>query len=170
MSAARRLAAIFAADVVGYSRLTGADEEGTLERLRALRREMIDPAVREHHGRIVKTTGDGMLVEFASVVDAVRCAIAVQRGMAWRNTEVSPEKRIQFRVGINLGDVIAALLYMIGSVTSDVYWPGHENVPRSLREVSSSRLREHDVLERITEVPWTTPTYLIVVPSNTVLS
>jgi adenylate cyclase len=107
MSAARRLAAIFAADVVGYSRVTGADEEGTLERLRALRREMIDPTVREHRGRIVKTIGDGMLVEFASVVDAVRCAIAVQRGMAWRNTEVSSEKRIQFRIGINLGDVVA---------------------------------------------------------------
>jgi adenylate cyclase len=100
------LAAIFVADVVGYSRLTGADEEGTLERLRALRRETLDPAIREHHGRIVKTTGDGLLIEFASVVDAVRCAIAIQRGMARRNTEVSPEKRIQFRIGINLGDVV----------------------------------------------------------------
>ncbi len=107
MQTARRLAAIVAADVAGYSRLTGADEEGTLERLRALRRETIDPPIREHHGRIVKTTGDGLLIEFASVVDAVRCAIAIQRGMAWRNTEVSPEKRIQFRIGINLGDVVA---------------------------------------------------------------
>lgn len=103
----RRLAAILAADVAGYSRLTGADEEGTLERLRALRRELIDPAIDEHHGRIVKTTGDGLLVEFASVVDAVRCAIAIQRGMARRNTEMSPEKRIHFRIGINLGDVVA---------------------------------------------------------------
>jgi adenylate cyclase len=103
----RRLAAILAADVAGYSRLTGADEEGTLERLRALRGELIDPAVNEHHGRIVKTTGDGFLVEFASVVDAVRCAIALQRGMARRITEVSVEKRILFRVGINLGDVVA---------------------------------------------------------------
>jgi adenylate cyclase len=103
----RRLAAIVAADMAGYSRLTGADEEGTLERLRTLRRELIDPAVIEHHGRIVKTTGDGFLVEFASVVDAVRCAIAIQRGIARRNTEVSVEKRILFRVGINLGDVVA---------------------------------------------------------------
>jgi adenylate cyclase len=94
MQTARRLAAIVAADVAGYSRLTGADEEGTLERLRALRREPIDPAIREHHGRIVKTTGDGLMIVFASVVDAVRCAIAIQRGMAWRNTEVSSEKRI----------------------------------------------------------------------------
>jgi adenylate cyclase len=103
----RRLAAVVAADIAGYSRLTGADEEGTLERLRTLRRELIDPAVIEHHGRIVKTTGDGFLIEFASVVDAVRCAIAVQRGMARRNTEVSVEKRILFRVGINLSDVVA---------------------------------------------------------------
>jgi adenylate cyclase len=107
MSGARRLAAILAADVAGYSRLIGADEEGTLERLRALRRETIDPAVGDHHGRIVKTTGDGLLIEFASVVDSVRSAIAVQRGMARRNTEVSPEKRIEFRIGINLGDVVA---------------------------------------------------------------
>src|SRR5215469_14695887 len=106
-TATRRLAAILAADVAGYSRLTGADEEGTLDRLRALRRETIDPAILEHSGRIVKTTGDGLLIEFASVVDAVRCAIAIQRGMAWRNTEVSSEKRIQFRIGINLGDVVA---------------------------------------------------------------
>jgi adenylate cyclase len=103
----RRLAAILAADAAGYSRLTGADEEGTLERLRTLRGELIDPAVNEHRGRIVKTTGDGFLVEFASVVDAVRCAITVQRGMARRNTEVSVEKRILFRIGINLGDVVA---------------------------------------------------------------
>jgi TolB-like protein/class 3 adenylate cyclase len=107
MSAARRLAAILAADVAGYSRLIGADEEGTLERLRALRHEAIDPAIREHRGRLVKTTGDGLLIEFASVVDAVRSAIAIQRGMARRNTEVSPEKRIEFRIGINLGDVVA---------------------------------------------------------------
>jgi adenylate cyclase len=107
MNAARRLAAILAADVSGYSALIGADEEGTLERLRALRGETIEPAIREHRGRIVKTTGDGLLIEFASVVDAVRCAIAIQRGMARRNTEVSPAKRIQFRIGINLGDVVA---------------------------------------------------------------
>jgi adenylate cyclase len=103
----RTLAAILAADVAGYSRLTGSDEEGTLERLLALRRDVVDPALAEHHGRLVKTTGDGLLVEFASVVDAVRCAIAVQRGMAQRNTEVAPERRILFRIGINLGDVVA---------------------------------------------------------------
>jgi adenylate cyclase len=103
----RRLTTILAADMAGYSRLTGADEEGTLARLRSLRRELIDPTIDEHHGRIVKTTGDGFLVEFGSVVDAVRCAIAIQRGMARRNTEVSVEKRILFRIGINLGDVVA---------------------------------------------------------------
>jgi adenylate cyclase len=102
----RRLAAIFAADVAGYSRLIGADEEGTLERLKAHRRELIDPKIAEHQGRIVKTTGDGLLVEFASPVKAVRCAIEVQRGMVGRNAEVSPQRRIEFRIGINLGDVI----------------------------------------------------------------
>ncbi|HKO06398.1 MAG TPA: adenylate/guanylate cyclase domain-containing protein, partial [Alphaproteobacteria bacterium] len=102
----RRLAAILAADVAGYSRLMGADEEGTLARLKAHRRELIDPKIKEHRGRIVKTTGDGMLVEFASVVDAVRCAVDVQRGTAERNADVPPEKRIEFRVGINLGDII----------------------------------------------------------------
>src|SRR5712692_8586511 len=102
----RKLAAILAADVVGYSRLMGADEEGTLAQLRAHRRALIDPKITEHHGRIVKTTGDGMLVEFASVVDAVRCAVEVQRGMAERNAGVPPERRIEFRAGINLGDII----------------------------------------------------------------
>jgi adenylate cyclase len=102
----RRLAAILAADVAGYSRLMGADEEGTLERLKAHRRELVDPKIKEHRGRIVKTTGDGMLVEFASVVDAVRCAVAMQRAMADRNAEAVEDKRITFRIGINLGDVI----------------------------------------------------------------
>jgi TolB-like protein/class 3 adenylate cyclase len=102
----RRMAAILAADVAGYSRLMGADEEGTLARLKAHRRELVDPKIAEHHGRIVKTTGDGMLVEFASVVDAVRCAVAVQGGMVKRNTKVPIDRRIQFRVGINLGDII----------------------------------------------------------------
>src|SRR6201981_1557961 len=106
MSQIRRLAAILAADVAGYSRLMGADEEGTLERLQALRRELLDPKIAEHHGRIVKTTGDGVLVEFASVVDAVRCAVAVQQAMPERNTSVEAEKRIELRIGINLGDVI----------------------------------------------------------------
>jgi adenylate cyclase len=102
----RRLTAILAADVVGYSRLMGADEEGTLERLKALRRDLVDPKIAEHHGRIVNTTGDGILVEFASVVDAVRCAVEFQREMAGRNAAVSEGKRVEFRIGINLGDVI----------------------------------------------------------------
>jgi adenylate cyclase len=103
----RRLAAIFAADVAGYSRLMGTDEEGTLERLKAHRREFIDPKIAEHRGRIVKTTGDGVLVEFASAVKAVRCAIEVQHGMVDRNANLPQEHRIEFRIGINLGDVIA---------------------------------------------------------------
>jgi TolB-like protein/class 3 adenylate cyclase/Tfp pilus assembly protein PilF len=102
----RRLAAILAADVANYSRLMGADEEGTLARLKALRRELADPKIKEHRGRIVKTTGDGLLIEFASVVDAVRCAVEVQREMAERNAEVSPDRRIEFRMGINIGDII----------------------------------------------------------------
>jgi TolB-like protein/class 3 adenylate cyclase len=106
MTANRRLAAILAADVAGYSRLMGADEEGTLERLKALRRELVDPKIAEHHGRIVKTTGDGILVEFASVVDAVRCAVEVQQAMAGRHTGVKADNRIELRIGINLGDVI----------------------------------------------------------------
>jgi TolB-like protein/Flp pilus assembly protein TadD len=102
----RKLTAILAADVGGYSRLMAADEEGTLAGLKSHRRELVDPKIKEHRGRIIKTTGDGMLVEFASVVDAVRCAIDVQRGMAVRNQEVVPDRRIEFRVGINIGDVI----------------------------------------------------------------
>jgi class 3 adenylate cyclase/pimeloyl-ACP methyl ester carboxylesterase len=102
----RRLAAILAADVAGYSRLMGMDEEGTLAQLKRHRQALVDPKIEEHRGRIVKTTGDGMLVEFASVVDAVRCAVEVQRGMSERNARVSVDKRIEFRVGINLGDII----------------------------------------------------------------
>ena len=93
MSTTRRLAAVLAADVAGYSGLIGADEEGTLAALRTIRRELGDPKIAEHHGRIVKTTGDGLLVEFASVVDAVRCAVAVQQRMAGRNTEIPLDKR-----------------------------------------------------------------------------
>jgi adenylate cyclase len=102
----RRLTAILAADVAGYSRLMGADEEGTLAQLRAHRRALIDPKIEEHHGRIVKTTGDGMLVEFGSIVGAVRCAVEVQRGMVARNADLPQEKRIEFRVGIHFGDII----------------------------------------------------------------
>ena len=102
----RRLTAILAADVAGYSRLMGSDEEGTLARLKMLRREVVDPKIKEHRGRIVKTTGDGLLSEFASVVDAVRCAIEVQREMGARNAGVPAERRIDFRIGVNLGDII----------------------------------------------------------------
>jgi adenylate cyclase len=102
----RRLAAVLAADVAGYSRLMGEDEEGTLAALKAIRHEVSDPKVAEHRGRIVKTTGDGLLVEFASVVDAVRCAVELQREMALRNDSVPKERRIEFRIGINLGDII----------------------------------------------------------------
>ena len=102
----RRLAAILAADVEGYSRLMGADEEGTLARLKALRKTVVDPAIAAHRGRIVKTTGDGMLVEFASAVDAVRSAIEVQRGMAERNAGVAQQTRLELRIGVHVGDII----------------------------------------------------------------
>src|ERR1700722_13986738 len=106
MSETRKIAAILVADVVGYSRLAGADEEGTLSRLRGLRSDLIDPAVATHHGRVVNRTGDGSLIEFRSVVDAVRCAIEVQAGMGERNAGVSAERRIEFRLGVHLGDVV----------------------------------------------------------------
>jgi adenylate cyclase len=104
----RRLAAILAADVAGYSRLMEQDETGTLRRLRDHRRELIDPEIAEHKGRIVKTTGDGILIEFPSVVEAVACAVAVQQGMAERNVSVPEDHRIVFRIGVNLGDIIIA--------------------------------------------------------------
>src|ERR1700732_2074190 len=106
MASTRRLTAIMAADVSGYSRLMGVDEEGTHERLKAHLRELVEPKIKEHRGRTVKNTGDGFLAEFASVVDAVRCAAEVQRGMADRNADTPEDQRITFRVGINLGDVI----------------------------------------------------------------
>jgi adenylate cyclase len=102
----RRLAAILAADVAGYSRLMGSDEEGTLTALKTRRREIVDPKIAEYRGRIVKTTGDGALVEFASAVDAVRCALEIQQLMAERNSTVTEDHRIEFRIGINIGDVI----------------------------------------------------------------
>ena len=104
--AQRRLAAIFAADVAGYSGLMSADEIGTLTSLKAQRRELTDPAIAGHHGRIVKTTGDGALVEFGSVVDAVQCAVAIQRGMLSRNAGISEDKRIVVRIGVNVGEII----------------------------------------------------------------
>src|SRR5208337_2815455 len=106
MSEIRKIAAILVADVVGYSRLAGADEDRTLSRLRGLRSDLIDPAIAAHRGRIVKRTGDGSLIEFRSVVDAVRCAIEVQQGLIERNAGLPPERRIEFRIGVHLGDVI----------------------------------------------------------------
>src|ERR1700741_4759959 len=106
MSETRKLAAILVADVVGYSRLAGADEDRTLARLRGLRSDLIDPAIAAHHGRIVKRTGDGSIIEFRSVVDAVRCAIEMQNDLVERNAGVPRERRIEFRVGIHLGDVV----------------------------------------------------------------
>src|ERR1700680_5146108 len=106
MAETRNLAASLPADVAGYSRLAGSDEERTLARLRALRSDLIDPTIALHHGRVVKRTGDGVLIEFRSVVDAVRCAIEVQSGMVERNAGLPPERRIEFRVGIHLGDVV----------------------------------------------------------------
>ena len=102
----RRLAAVLAADMVGYSRLMEVDEEGTIARQRVHRGEVIDPAIADHNGRLVKTTGDGMLVEFSSVVDAVRCAITVQQAMASREAKMPEDQRIRYRVGINLGDIV----------------------------------------------------------------
>ena len=106
MGGMRKIAAILVADVVGYSRLAGADEDRTLSRLRGLRSDLIDPAIDAHHGRVVKRTGDGNLIEFRSVVDAVRCAIEVQNGMVERNAGVAKDREIEFRVGIHLGDVV----------------------------------------------------------------
>jgi len=106
MNETRKLAAILVADVVGYSRLAGADEDRTLARLRGLRSDLIDPAIAAHHGRIVKRTGDGSIIEFRSVVDAVRCAIEIQNGLIERNACLPPERRIEFRIGIHLGDVV----------------------------------------------------------------
>src|SRR2546421_6654888 len=104
MNPTRRLAAIMAADVAGYSRLIGTDEQGTLNRLRSFRTEVVDPKIAEHHGRLVKTTGDGFLIEFGSVIDALRCAVEIQQSMAERNT--GPADRIEFRIGINVGDIV----------------------------------------------------------------
>jgi class 3 adenylate cyclase len=136
MASTRRLAAILAADVAGYSRLMGADEEGTHERLRRHLRDLVDPKIKEHRGRIVKNTGDGMLAEFSSVVDAVRCAVEMQRAMADRNAETVEDRRITFRVGINLGDVIAE--------EDDIYGDGVNVAARleALAEPGASASRE----------------------------
>ena len=123
----RRLAAILSADVVGYSRLMGTDETGTLGRLEAHRNDLIDPRIADHSGRIVKLMGDGMLVEFGSVVDAVECAANIQRGMADRNADVSEDQRIEFRIGVNVGDVI---------VKGDDIYGDSVNVAARLQELS----------------------------------
>src|SRR5712671_4639864 len=135
MASTRRLAAILAADVAGYSRLMGADEEGTHERLKAHLRQLIDPKITEHRGHIVKNTGDGLLAEFASVVDAVRCAAEVQRGMIDREPEVPDEQRIRFRIGINLGDVVnvAARLEVLAE-------PGGICISRTVRDQIRDKL------------------------------
>jgi len=111
MAATRRLAAILAADVAGYSRLMGTDEEGTHERLKAHLAELVHPKIAEHRGRVVKNTGDGLLAEFASVVDAVRCAVEMQCGMTERNAPIPADRRIEFRIGLNLDDVIVEEYY-----------------------------------------------------------
>ena len=120
MASARRLTAILAADVAGYSRLMGADEEGTHARLKAHLRELIEPKIQEHRGRIVKNTGDGFLAEFPSVVDAVRCAVEMQRGMGERNTAIPVDERIEFRIGINPRQT-----------AEPCRWPAHVNSSRS---------------------------------------
>src|SRR5271157_4122003 len=106
MIVTRKLAAILVADIVGYSRLAGADEDRILARIRALRSDLIDPSVSIHNGRVVKSTGDGVLVEFRSVVDAVRCAVEIQNGVIERNIGLPDDRRIQFRIGVHLGDVV----------------------------------------------------------------
>src|SRR5262245_46360172 len=123
----RRLAAILSADVVGYSRLMGIDETGTLTALRAHRSELIDPTIAEHKGRIVKLIGDGLLIEFVSAIDAVECAVAIQQGMAVRNAKVPDQRMVVFRIGINLGDVIIE--------GNDIYGEG-VNVAARLQELA----------------------------------
>jgi hypothetical protein len=141
----RRLAAILAVDVAGYSRLMGEDEEGTLAALRAARHELSDPKIAEHRSRIVKTTGDGLLVEFASVVDAVRCAVEVQREMIARNAAVPAQRRIEFRMGINLGDIIIEDGDIFGDgvniAPDSKRWPtraGFASVPRRMSRCATA--------------------------------
>jgi adenylate cyclase len=143
MTETRKLAAILAADMVGYSRLTGSDEDRTLARLRALRSDLIDPTVAVHNGRVVKRTGDGILIEFRSVVQAVRCAIEVQNGMVERNAGVPPERRIEFRVGIQLGDVVEE---SDGDLTGDgvnIAMPSETQPKRSSRKHPPASHHQH---------------------------
>ena len=136
----RRLAAILAADIVGYSRMMAADESGTLERLKAVRSELFDGKIADYDGHIVKTTGDGFLVEFASVVDAVRCAIDVQQAMADRKAEIAEDRRMVFRIGVNLGDIIIEENDIFGDGVNIAAWldrlaePGGICISRSARD------------------------------------
>ena len=167
MSETRKIAAILVSDVVGYSRLAGADEDRTLARLRALRSDLIDPTISVHHGRIVKRTGDGLIVEFSSVVDAVRCAIEVQNAMAVRNAGVPADQRIEFRVGIHLGDVveesdgdlmgdgvnIAARLESIAEpgaicLSEDAYRQVSGRLDMAVTDLGPTQLQEHRTADR----------------------
>src|SRR5262249_17421643 len=160
MDESRKLAAILVADVVGFSRLAGADEDRTLARLRALRSDLIDPTIAVHKGRVVKRTGDGAIVEFRSVVDAVRCAIEVQNSMIERNTGLLPERRIEFRIGIHLGDVveesdgdlmgdgvnIAARLEGVAQpgaicLSEDAYRPGKKRIDFAISDLGETKLK-----------------------------
>ena len=192
----RRLMAILAADVAGYSRLVGADEEGTLAQWNAHRRELIDPKIMEHCGRIVRITGDGLLVEFASVIAAVRCAVEVQRAMDTRNADVPQEKRIEFRMGINVGDIIidgrdmwgdgvnvAARLEALaepggicvsGRVQEDVHGrldiafldAGEQQLKNIARPVRVYRVRLHDAAKAVPALPLPTKPSIAVLPFN----
>src|SRR6478672_3353900 len=160
MTETRKLAAILVSDVVGYSRLAGSDEDRTLARLRALRSDLIDPIIAVHSGRVVKRTGDGAIVEFRSVVDAVRCAIEVQNGMLERNAGLPPERRIEFRIGIHLGDVveegdgdlmgdgvnIAARLEGIAKpgticLSEDAYWQVKSRLDPAVSDLGATQLK-----------------------------
>src|ERR1700692_679374 len=162
MAEQRKLRAILAARVAGFSRLTGSDEDRTLARLRALRSDLIDPTIAVHNGRVVKRTGDGSIVEFRSLVDAVRCAIEVQNGMVERNSGLPPERRIEFRVGIHLGDVveesdgdlmgdgvnIAARLEGIAKpgtiyLSEQAYWQIKARLDLAINHLGQHRLKKH---------------------------
>jgi hypothetical protein len=135
----RRLAAILAGDVAGYSRLMGADEEGTLARLNAHRREFLEPTIAEHRGRIVKRTGDGILIEFSSAVDATRCAIQQQRGMAQRNAGVAADERIELRIGIHVGDIMIEEGDIFGDGVMFIVFAARLSTPLQLTGVARVR-------------------------------
>jgi len=139
MASLRRLTAILAADVAGYSRLMGADEEGTHDRLQGHLRALVNPKIAEHRGRVVKNTGDGFLAEFASVVDAVRCAVEIQRGMIDREAEAPEARRISFRIGINLGDVIVEEHDIFGDRVNVAAARNARGTGRDLRQPGRSR-------------------------------